>query len=122
MSDSDVITAIRTAITTEVQKEVDAEIDEQLDREVDEDEAAIIPFPAPPTPEPINPAHVAFVCVPRDVAEAYWHRPWAEVVEAAAAGCDGLTIESPDHRRGVVFLRHGDGARHETTLVYQQNW
>lgn len=35
------------------------------------------------------------VMVPRAVAPQYWHRPWSEVLAAAEAGTDGLSVHSP---------------------------
>jgi hypothetical protein len=77
----------------------------------------------------------AFVCVPRVVAPTYWATPWADVLEAAEHGVDGLTRQfetpvlwvgrpdEPAEPPDVAFLREGDGDWGKgRTLLYQQNW
>jgi hypothetical protein len=76
------------------------------------------------------------VCVPRGVYAQYWPSPWANVMDAAKSGVDGLTIQhglpprymsweqdvNPAAQPDVAFLREGDGPLKGRTVLYQQNW
>jgi hypothetical protein len=76
-----------------------------------------------------------FVCVPRAVAEQYWHQPWADIYEAAKRGIDGLAIHDgrPQLWRGpqdgdigaqqdVCYLSQGQQGWEDRACLYQQNW
>lgn len=76
------------------------------------------------------------VLVPRDKAPEYWFLPWSDVLAAAKAGTDGLSIRTVRQRtatqagfevvhdtpRDFAALREGDKHYEGRTFLYRQNW
>lgn len=76
-----------------------------------------------------------FVLAPRAVASRYAHQPWADILEAAERGVDGLAVvterpsiwggrqgERPPVVPDVAFLAEGQNEWCGRTVLYQQNW
>jgi len=88
------------------------------------------------TPHTKSTATPTLVCVPRGIYAQYWPLLWANVMEAAEGGVDGLSIQhglpprymsweqdvNPTAQPDVAFLREGDGPLKGRTVLYQQNW
>lgn len=76
-----------------------------------------------------------FIAIPKTVVTTWCHRPWDEVLAAAEAGIDGLSVETASprlwlgrdsdnapERPDVAFFRKGDHRLSGRAVLFQQNY